>query len=223
MELCGLVDVRDRVIGHLSKGYRQRVGLADTLVHKPPVLILDEPTVGLDPAQIVEVRGLIKKLAEENTVLLSTHYLAEVEQICDWVVIIHRGRIVASDSLENLCRRPDGTQASLEEVFMRLTSVEEEAGQERRRVVVASAKGSGAGDEPGESQAGGQESRGGEARDDSDRGGAATKGEASEAGGVEGRDSDEAGAETEDGGESLAERPGAGEAEGDASDKEEER
>ncbi len=124
MEQCGLTEVRDRVIGHLSKGYRQRVGLADTLVHKPPVLILDEPTVGLDPAQIVEVRGLIKRLAQENTVLLSTHYLAEVEQICDWVVIIHQGRIVASDSLENLRRKPDGTQASLEEVFMRLTGSE---------------------------------------------------------------------------------------------------
>ncbi len=128
MEQCGLTDVRDRVIGHLSKGYRQRVGLADTLVHKPPVVILDEPTVGLDPAQIVDVRALIKRLAQENTVLLSTHYLAEVEQICDWVVIIHRGRIVATDSLENLTRQPDGSQATLEEVFMSLTGSSVERG-----------------------------------------------------------------------------------------------
>ena len=121
MEACGLEDVADRVIGHLSKGYRQRVGLADTLVHKPPVVILDEPTVGLDPAQIIDVRALIKRLAENNTVLLSTHYLAEVEQICDHVVIIHHGKVVAADSLENLCRRPDGTREDLESVFMRLT------------------------------------------------------------------------------------------------------
>ena len=121
MELCRLGEVKDRVIAHLSKGYRQRVGLADTLVHKPPVLIFDEPTVGLDPAQIIEVRALIKKLAQHNTVLLSTHYLAEVEQICDHVVIIHKGRVVAAESLEKLCTGPDGKPVSLEAAFMRLT------------------------------------------------------------------------------------------------------
>jgi ABC-2 type transport system ATP-binding protein len=122
MDLCRLGDVKERIVSQLSKGYRQRVGLADTLVHKPPVLIFDEPTVGLDPAQIIEVRELIKQLARNNTVLLSTHYLAEVEQICDHVVIIFEGEIVASDSLESMKRGPDGEVEDLETVFMRLTS-----------------------------------------------------------------------------------------------------
>ncbi len=121
VETCRLEEMADRVIGHLSKGFRQRVGLADTLVHKPPVLIFDEPTVGLDPAQIIEVRSLIKKLSEKNTVLLSTHYLSEVEQICDHVVVITDGKVVAADSLENLTRSPDGGKISLEEVFLDLT------------------------------------------------------------------------------------------------------
>jgi ABC-2 type transport system ATP-binding protein len=120
MMLCRLETVRDRVIAQLSKGFRQRVGLADTLVHKPPILILDEPTVGLDPAQIIEVRGLIKKLAKDNTVLLSTHYLSEVEQICDHVIIIFKGKIVAADTLKELCKQPDGSTEDLETVFMRL-------------------------------------------------------------------------------------------------------
>jgi len=120
LESCRLTEVRHRAVGHLSKGYRQRVGLADTLVHKPPLLILDEPTVGLDPGQIIEVRALVKEVAKNNTVLLSTHYLAEVEQICDHVVIIHRGVVVANDSVESVRRRPDGSTASLESVFMEL-------------------------------------------------------------------------------------------------------
>jgi ABC-2 type transport system ATP-binding protein len=102
MERCWLTSVRQRVIGHLSKGYRQRVGLADTLLHSPAVLILDEPTVGLDPTQIRETRKLIKDLAGDHTVMLSTHILPEVEAVCDHAVVIAGGRIVAQGSLEEL-------------------------------------------------------------------------------------------------------------------------
>ncbi len=101
-ELCGLKDVGRRIIGQLSKGYRQRVGLAESLVHDPELLILDEPTIGLDPNQIRQVRELIKDLAQRHTILLSTHILSEVEMTCQRVLIINRGRIVASDSPENL-------------------------------------------------------------------------------------------------------------------------
>ena len=102
LALCGLADVAHRVIGHLSKGYRQRVGLAQAILHRPPVLILDEPTVGLDPRQTIEIRELIRGLAGEQTVVLSTHILPEVQKTCSRVVIIHDGRIVAADSIENL-------------------------------------------------------------------------------------------------------------------------
>jgi len=105
LDRCGIVNVKNRIIGHLSKGYRQRVGLADALVHEPEVLILDEPTVGLDPMQIREVRSLIKALGEERTVLLSTHILPEVEMICDSVVIIRRGRIILSEKLDAITTR----------------------------------------------------------------------------------------------------------------------
>ncbi len=101
---CGVRNVERRIIGQLSKGYRQRVGLADALVHDPPILILDEPTVGLDPAQIREVRAFIKELGERHTILLSTHILPEVDLICGRVIIIANGRIGAEDSLENLRR-----------------------------------------------------------------------------------------------------------------------
>ena len=94
---CGLGDVRRRVIDHLSKGFRQRVGLAESLLHEPPILILDEPTVGLDPKQIRQVRELIQDLGREHTIILSSHILPEVEQVCRQVVIIDRGRIVAQD------------------------------------------------------------------------------------------------------------------------------
>ena len=102
LELCGLVDVKKKMIGSLSKGYRQRVGLADALVHRPRLLILDEPTNGLDPNQIRQVRALITQLSADHTILLSTHILSEVEVTCRRVIIINRGRIRADDTPENL-------------------------------------------------------------------------------------------------------------------------
>ena len=103
MERVGLAPVAHRLIEHLSKGFRQRVGLAQALVHSPQVLILDEPTSGLDPAQRVEIRDLVRELAQGDvTVVLSTHVLSEVEAICDRVIIIHEGRIVAQDSVDKL-------------------------------------------------------------------------------------------------------------------------
>jgi ABC-2 type transport system ATP-binding protein len=102
MERCSIADVQDRLIGRLSKGYRQRVGLAQALVADPDVLILDEPTIGLDPKQIIEIRSLIKSLAGEHTVILSTHILPEVSMVCQGVIIINRGRIVASGPLDRL-------------------------------------------------------------------------------------------------------------------------
>jgi ABC-2 type transport system ATP-binding protein len=105
MELTGVNDMRRRLIGNLSKGYRQRVALADALVHKPPLLILDEPTNGLDPVQIRHVRDLLRSLKSKHTVLLSTHILQEVEQSCDRVVMIHQGRIRANDTPQNLARQ----------------------------------------------------------------------------------------------------------------------
>lgn len=104
MERCALREVAGRLVGHLSKGYRQRVGLADALVGDPKILILDEPTVGLDPNQIRQARGLIKDLGRRHTVLLSTHILPEVEMICGRVIIVSRGRIAAQDSLAALTR-----------------------------------------------------------------------------------------------------------------------
>lgn len=103
---CGLADAGRRIIGQLSKGYRQRVGMADALVHEPPLLILDEPTIGLDPGQIRQTRDLIRSLAEHHTIVLSTHILPEVEAVCRRILILHRGRLVADDAAERLCRRP---------------------------------------------------------------------------------------------------------------------
>jgi ABC-2 type transport system ATP-binding protein len=100
MERCWIDDVERQLIGTLSKGYRQRVGLADALLANPPVLILDEPTAGLDPTQIRSARGLIRELGEQHTILLSTHILSEVEATCDSVIIIHRGKVAVSSSLE---------------------------------------------------------------------------------------------------------------------------
>ncbi len=101
-DLCGLGDVRNKLLGALSKGYRQRVGLADAMVHEPDLLILDEPTIGLDPNQIRQVRELIKNLGRHHTILISTHILPEVEMTCSRVMILNRGRIVASDAPEHL-------------------------------------------------------------------------------------------------------------------------
>ncbi|MFP6906319.1 MAG: ATP-binding cassette domain-containing protein [Verrucomicrobiota bacterium] len=102
---CSLMDVSSRIIGQLSKGYRQRVGLADALVHDPEILILDEPTAGLDPNQIRQVRKMIRTFAETHTILLSTHILPEVETTCDRVLIINDGKIIASDTPETLRNR----------------------------------------------------------------------------------------------------------------------
>lgn len=105
IELCGIENVAGRIIGNLSKGYRQRVGLAQALLGNPPVLILDEPTIGLDPAQIIEMRNLIKSLGKDHTILMSSHILPEVAQTCNRVIIINKGKIVATDSPENLTRQ----------------------------------------------------------------------------------------------------------------------
>ncbi|MCH7600278.1 MAG: ABC transporter ATP-binding protein [Myxococcales bacterium] len=127
---CGLGEVRKRVIGDLSKGFRQRVGLAQAIVHNPPVLILDEPTVGLDPIQIREIRGLISDLASpergeaRHTVILSTHILNEVEAICERIILINEGRKVVDQPLAEII----GAGQSLEEVFARVTSRDEVAG-----------------------------------------------------------------------------------------------
>jgi ABC-2 type transport system ATP-binding protein len=102
VKVSGLTEVRRRLIKNISRGYKQRVGIAQALIHNPDVLILDEPTIGLDPAQIKEIRELIKSLKGEHTIMLSTHILAEVTQTCDGVVIINEGRLMASGSLEEL-------------------------------------------------------------------------------------------------------------------------
>ena len=117
VERCGLGEVRGRLLGNLSKGFRQRVGLAQALVHGPKVLVLDEPTVGLDPQQIREIRELIRSLAGEHTVLLSTHILPEVAAVCGRVVIVHRGRVVADAAVSELTGL-----GSLEEAFLRVTA-----------------------------------------------------------------------------------------------------
>ncbi len=106
-DVCGLVkitDVYNRIIRNLSKGYKQRVGLAQALIGNPPILILDEPTVGLDPKQIIEIRTLIKKLGKKHTVILSSHILPEIQAVCDRVIIINKGKIAADDTTENLTK-----------------------------------------------------------------------------------------------------------------------
>src|SRR5450755_1240061 len=116
MEQCGLTDVSRRIIGQLSKGYKQRVGLADALVHEPDLIILDEPTIGLDPNQIRSVRQLIKSLAEKHTVLISTHILPEAEMMCSRMLIMYDGKILAADTPENLQKLMQGSSQIIAEI-----------------------------------------------------------------------------------------------------------
>jgi ABC-2 type transport system ATP-binding protein len=116
MEQCGLTDVSRRIIGQLSKGYRQRVGLADALVHEPDLIILDEPTIGLDPNQIRSVRQLIKSLAGKHTVLISTHILPEAEAMCSRMLIMYDGKILAADTPENLQKLMQGNSQIIVEI-----------------------------------------------------------------------------------------------------------
>jgi len=133
-ERCAIADVKQKLLGRLSKGYRQRVGLAQAIIHNPDVLILDEPTAGLDPKQINETRDLIKGLAGDHTIILSTHILPEVEQTCEQVIIINKGKLVATDSVHNLQSRARGAETILLELAGRngdldQTAVERRLGQ----------------------------------------------------------------------------------------------
>jgi ABC-2 type transport system ATP-binding protein len=152
VEACGLSSVQRTLIASLSKGYRQRVGLAQALLHQPPLLILDEPTIGLDPSQIVEIRQLIKELAGNHTVMLSSHILPEVSQLCHRVIIINRGQIVASDTPENLARQlsrglrlslvVDGPAQDVQAALSGLAGVKEVTPQgDQRYLVVAEDQG----------------------------------------------------------------------------------
>jgi len=115
-ERCAVGDVKKKLIGKLSKGYRQRVGLAQAIIHNPDVLVLDEPTSGLDPKQIIDTRELIRSLAGDHTIILSTHILSEVEHSCERVIIISQGKLVAIDSVENLTNRLRGSESVAVEV-----------------------------------------------------------------------------------------------------------
>jgi ABC-type multidrug transport system ATPase subunit len=126
MEQCFITDVQNKLCQHLSRGYRQRVGLAQAIIHEPDVIILDEPTSGLDPKQIIEIRRLIRSLGENHTVLLSTHILPEVSMVCNKVVIINRGRVVIEGMLDELTRGQD-----LEQIFLESVSKEERLELER--------------------------------------------------------------------------------------------
>lgn len=119
---CGLLDDGQRLIGELSKGYQQRVGIAQAIIHQPPVVILDEPTVGLDPAQIRDVRALIRELGDCSSVILSTHLLHEVEQLCDRAVVLRAGRVIFSGNLDAL-----RAQSDLESSFLHLNTLPEGA------------------------------------------------------------------------------------------------
>jgi ABC-2 type transport system ATP-binding protein len=123
-ERCAIADVKNKLLGKLSKGYRQRVGLAQAIIHNPDVLILDEPTAGLDPKQINETRDLIKDLAGEHTIILSTHILPEVEQTCEQVIIINKGKLVATDSVRNLQARARGAESVVLEIAARTGSLD---------------------------------------------------------------------------------------------------
>ena len=121
IEMTGLGPEQHKKIGQLSKGYRQRVGLAQAILHDPQVLILDEPTSGLDPNQLISIRQLILDLGKTKTVVLSTHIMQEVEAVCDHVIIINKGKIVADNTLENL--KDNNKAASLESIFVKLTNI----------------------------------------------------------------------------------------------------
>lgn len=127
MEKCGITDVSNRLIKNLSKGYRQRVGFASAIVGNPEVIILDEPTAGLDPRQIVNMREMILSLKQDHLVILSSHILSEVEEVCDHVLIISKGRLVLSDNTEHLLEEHD---ESLEDVFLELTESDDETHKE---------------------------------------------------------------------------------------------
>lgn len=114
IERVGLPPEAHKLIGQLSKGYRQRVGLAQALIHDPQVLILDEPTSGLDPIQLVDIRNLIKEVGKKRTVILSTHIMQEVEAMCERVVMIHHGQLVADDSVANMSNQPGGLEAAFQ-------------------------------------------------------------------------------------------------------------
>lgn len=107
MDICGLTEVSGRLIGHLSKGYRQRVGVAQALCGDPPILVLDEPTVGLDPRQVVEIRALIKQLGQTHTVIFSSHLLSEIQQLCQRVIILHRGKLIREADMAELTNSGD--------------------------------------------------------------------------------------------------------------------
>ena len=123
ISLVGLEDVKDRLIKNLSKGYKQRVGLAQAIIGFPEIIILDEPMVGLDPKQIIEMRELIRALAKEHTVILSSHILAEVREMCDHIMIISNGKLVASDTPQNLEKMMSGTETIVAEVEGKVTAV----------------------------------------------------------------------------------------------------
>src|SRR5271166_1019675 len=128
---CFIADVQNKLLGKLSKGYRQRVGLAQAIIHNPDVLILDEPTAGLDPKQINETRDLIKSLAGDHTIILSTHILPEVEQTCEQVIIINKGKLVATDSVRNLQARARGAESVVVEIAGRNVNLESAMVQKR--------------------------------------------------------------------------------------------
>lgn len=133
LEMTGILSMQNRLIKNLSKGYRQRVGLAQALIGYPEVLILDEPTVGLDPKQIIEMRELIRNLGKTHTVILSSHILSEISEVCDYVMIISNGRLVASDSLDNLVKYSEskntieltvkGSENQITEVMRNMTGI----------------------------------------------------------------------------------------------------
>ena len=126
--LAGLEEVEERLIKNLSKGYKQRVGIAQALLANPEIIILDEPTVGLDPKQIIEVRDLIRELGKDHTVILSSHILSEVRSVCDQILIISKGKLVANDTPENLEKL--SAPKSFEEIFLELTGEEAEIAEE---------------------------------------------------------------------------------------------